>query len=84
MASVGFDGGVLKQLPMLVRADSHVLLAQSMDMGIDVVGVLIIGGQSHQPRHMLWLPYQLLVQWDLVELDRVNLSRGTAQQRRGR
>lgn len=76
------DGSIVEEILVLLRADSHVLLAQVVHVSIDVVGVL---GDDELPLPVS-VPggsYELLGQRDLVELELVHLSGSTAQQRGG-
>lgn len=40
MASGGFEGGILERVFVVTRAITHILLAEGLDMVIDVVNVL--------------------------------------------
>lgn len=86
MTSLGLDRGILEHhLLVTVRANAHVLLAQGMNVGIDVVGVLRweVSRQVRLERSNMGKAYQLFAEGNLVELQLVDLSRGTAQQHRG-
>lgn len=40
MASIGLEAGILEHLLVSLRTDAHILLAQAVDMSVDVVGCL--------------------------------------------
>lgn len=86
VTSLGLDRGLLEHhLLVSVRANAHVLLAQSVNVGIDVVGTLrwVISRELRLERSNTRNAYQLFAEGNLVELQLVDLSRGTAQQHRG-
>lgn len=86
VTSLGLDRGFLEHhLLMTVRANAHVLLAQSVNVGIDVVGALRweISRELLLEKSNMGRAYQLFAEGNLVELQLVDLSRGTAQQHRG-
>lgn len=64
----------------LIWAVAHVLLSQRLDMAVNVVGVLRWKLESHDHDRPGNAHYQLLLKRDFVELELVNLCRGSTQQ----
>lgn len=90
MATLLLQGGILKQLLVLGGPDAHVLLAQRANVGVDVVMLLhhryqhlILLLSLTVARSMMGMPYQLLRQRHLVELELVDAS-GCGPQQGGR
>lgn len=79
VTTVGLQRSVLEGLFWAV---AHVLLSQRLDMAVDVVGVLRWKLDSHDHHRPGNASYQLLLKRDLVQLELVDLCRGSTQQRR--
>jgi hypothetical protein len=86
VASIAFKGGVLKHriLVVALRTNTHILLAQMprhlVDIGV-LLELCVSDGRTPQVKD----PYELIRQWDLLELHRVHAGRGSGRkQRRGR
>jgi hypothetical protein len=86
MASIAFEGGVLKHriLVVALRTNTHILLTQMPRHLVDVDIFLkpyVSDGWTQQANGT----YQLFRQWDLLELHGVHTRRGSGgKQRRGR
>lgn len=83
MTSSGLERGVLESVLARGGTVSQVLLTQSLQLSREVGSFL--KQNKVRTRSVAWGnrgAYELLVQRDLVELELVDLRRGTAQQRR--
>lgn len=84
----GLQSGVVQQLFVNGRADTHVLLAESTDMGVNVVSLLLSSQfmilRRNYSQEINECTYKLFLQRYLVELQLVNLGGSAGHGGRGR